>query len=107
VVPEVNGRPAFRPSVGATIAVAAALFAAAFLVAAARGWIHARVSSRAFQLPMTGLALIFLARAIGDFRLVGIFKRVRGTAFARLDSLVLSPLSLLLAIAIFIVARAR
>jgi hypothetical protein len=53
---------------------------------------------------MFALALIFSARAIGEFRLVGFFKRVHGSAFARLDSLVFSPLCLLLAVAIFILA---
>jgi hypothetical protein len=39
---------------------------------------------------MFGLALIFFARAIGEFRLVDFFNRVHGSAFARLDRLVFS-----------------
>ena len=38
------------------------------------------------------LAAVFALRAIGDFRYIGIFKRVRGTRFARNDSLYFSPL---------------
>jgi hypothetical protein len=106
-VPEVSGRPAFRPSAGATVAVAVVLFAAAFIVAASRGWVHTPFSTRVLSLSMFGLALIFFARAIGEFRLVGFFKRVRGTAFARLDTLMFSPLCLLLAVAIFILAWTR
>jgi hypothetical protein len=41
---------------------------------------------------------------VGDFRLVGFFKRVRGNAFARLDTLVYAPLCLVLAVGVFYVA---
>ena len=51
-----------------------------------------------------GLALGLLARAIGEFNYVGFFKRVRGSRFARLDTLVYSPLCLLLAIGVALVA---
>ncbi|MBX3325917.1 MAG: DUF3995 domain-containing protein [Nitrospira sp.] len=44
------------------------------------------------------LAVILLLRAIGDFRLVGFWKRIRKTRFARLDTAVSSPLCLVLAI---------
>lgn len=42
------------------------------------------------------LAVVFLLRAIGECRAVGIFKSIRDTPFARLDSLIYSPLCLLL-----------
>jgi hypothetical protein len=77
-VPEVDGQRAFVPSTGGTLTVAAALFFAAAVVA--------------------------IARAVGDFRLVGFFKRVRGTNFARLDTAVFAPLCLLLGIAVLYVA---
>lgn len=41
---------------------------------------------------------IFLLRAIGDFKYVGFFKRVRSTKFGKLDSKFFSPLCLLIAI---------
>ena len=50
------------------------------------------------------LGAVFLARAIGDFRLVGFFKRVQGSRFARLDTLVYAPLCLILGIAALFVA---
>jgi hypothetical protein len=46
------------------------------------------------------LAALFLLRGIGDFRLVGFFKRVRGTRFARRDTRLYSPLCLALALAV-------
>jgi hypothetical protein len=46
------------------------------------------------------LALGLLARAMGDFNYVGFFKRVRGTRFARMDTLLYSPLCLALAVGV-------
>ena len=45
------------------------------------------------------------ARAIGEFRYVGFFKRVVGSRFATLDTFVYSPLCLALAIGVALVAR--
>ena len=50
------------------------------------------------------VAAAFLLRAIGDFRLVGFFKRVRNTRFAAWDTRLFSPLSLGIGIASFWVA---
>ncbi len=43
------------------------------------------------------LALGLLARAVGDFKYVGFFKKLRDSRFATLDSWLYSPLCLLLA----------
>jgi len=40
------------------------------------------------------ICLIFLLRAIGDFRYIGFFKKVKGTVFARMDTRYYSPLCL-------------
>jgi hypothetical protein len=40
------------------------------------------------------MGLVFLVRAVGEFKLVGFFKRVRGTSFARWDTWLFSPLCL-------------
>jgi hypothetical protein len=42
------------------------------------------------------IAAVLLLRAIGEFRTLGFFKRIRSTPFARMDTLVYSPLCLLL-----------
>ncbi len=44
------------------------------------------------------IGVILLPCAIGDFRLVGFWKRIRDSRFARLDTAVYSPLCLVLAI---------
>lgn len=43
------------------------------------------------------IPIIFFLRSIGDFRYVGLTKKVKGTVFARLDTLYFAPLCLLIA----------
>ncbi len=103
-VPEVHGRPAFVPSAPATLAVAVALAGCAVLVAVSAGLVLPNMRFTWVTWLAFALAFVLLARAIGDFRLVGFFKRERGTRFARLDSAVYAPLCLALAVAVFYVA---
>jgi hypothetical protein len=97
-VPETDGRPAFSPSRSGTLAVAGCLFAAAYVVAVAGQLLPSPLERWARVAPFA-LSAIFLARAVGDFRLVGFFKRVRTSRFARQDTRVYSPLCLGLALA--------
>lgn len=103
-VPEVAGGPAFLPSRLATVAVAFALFVAAALVALAGRLLADPLATPLTRLLTFALGTVFVARAIGDFRLVGFFKRPSLSRFARLDTRVYSPLCLLLGIAVFFVA---
>jgi len=107
VIPEVSGRPAFTPGPGVTLAVAALLEIAAALVAL-QGKLLAinGLPPALIRVGALGVAVVLAARGIGDFRLVGLFKRVRGTRFARLDSRFYSPLCLALAAGIVVVASA-
>ncbi len=106
-VPEIGGKPAFVPGRGATLAVAAALFAAAFVVAARAGLLLSLSHSRFVVLACAVLGLVFVARAIGDFRLVGFFKTVKGTQFAYWDTLLYSPLCLALGVCALWLALSR
>jgi len=45
-----------------------------------------------------GMAVVFTARAIGDFKYLGFFKSVKSTTYAHWDTRVYSPLALLLAV---------
>lgn len=106
VIPEVDGKPAFVPSRTATLVVAAGLVAAAVLALAEGGLVALplpRVVARGAALL---LGLVFVARAVGEFRLVGFFKRVRGTAFATWDTWAFSPLSLAMGGAFLFLAAA-
>ena len=103
-VPSVAGKPLFVPSTRATVGVAVVLLLFACLVAATAGFLQVGVSSRILSWLCYALAAGLLARAIGEFKYVGFFKRERGSRFARLDTLVYSPLCLLLAVGVALVA---
>ncbi|MGU7769026.1 DUF3995 domain-containing protein [Burkholderia sp. MR1-5-21] len=99
-IPERDGKPLLRPSAVGTFAVAAALFASACVVAVRAGWLLPSLHSTAIAFGIVALALIFAVRAIGDFRYVGFFKRIRGSRFARMDTLCYSPLCAVLSLSI-------
>ena len=103
-IPELRGSPSFVPGRMATLLVACALFGCAALVGAATGFIDVPVQAVVIRWGCFGLALLLLLRAIGDFRLVGFFKTVRGSRFAWLDSALYSPLCVALALGVFLVA---
>ena len=85
-------RPAFKPSGWLTLIVAAALLVIAVLVSMRVGWGMPAVNHKALQWVISAIALLMFARAIGDSNLVGFFKEVKGSRFARLDTWVYSPL---------------
>jgi hypothetical protein len=98
-VPERDGRPAFQPSRAATLAVAAALMAAAALVSVGGRLVPNPLPTTATRVLVFCLGGVLVARAIGDFRLVGFFKSARVGEFARRDTWLYSPLCLTLGIA--------
>lgn len=91
-IPEVDGVPAFKPSKAGTAAVGLVLLGTAAIVL-----LHV-------ELLLAGAAAVLVLRAIGDFRLVGFFKRVKGSRFARLDTRLYSPLCLALGAALAVLA---
>ena len=103
-VPSAEGKPLFVPSRKATVAVGIVLLLFAGLVAATAGIFPLGLPPVALSWLSYALAVGLLARAVGEFKYVGFFKRVRGSKFAKLDSLVYSPLCLLLAIGVAVVA---
>jgi hypothetical protein len=104
-VPSADGKPLFVPSRRATVAVGVVLLLFAGLIAATSGLVPVGLSPSVLAWLSYGLAAGLLARAAGDFRYVGFFKRVRGSRFARLDTWVYSPLCLLLSAGVATVAR--
>lgn len=97
-IPEVDGKPVFQPSTLATLVVAIGLALCAVVIAGTAGVLTLPLSQTVLAWLTRALALVLLLRGIGDFRLVGFFKRIRDTRFARLDTAVYSPLCLALAI---------
>jgi len=103
-VPEVDGAPAFRPTRAQTVAVAVALGTGAALVLTALG-ATAVVPALVARAGCGAMALVLAARTVGDFRLVGAFKRrERATPFAFWDDRLYTPLCAALCAASLVVA---
>jgi len=103
-LPEHRGRPAFQPGPVATVIVAVLLAAAVALVL---GRVGLGPVARLTRLTYVGawiVAAAFLLRGLGDFRLVGVFRRVRDTRFAWWDRHVYTPLAVLLGLGTAVVA---
>ena len=93
-----GGARLFNPSRAGTLAVAAGLFLAALVVLGRLGVRAAPLPGWVFVWGSWVIALLFLARAVGEFRYVGLFKSVRGTDFANWDTWLFTPLCLLIAL---------
>ncbi len=105
-VPHVGEKPLFVPSKLSTVAVGVVLLGMGAMVL----W---RVNMISLPFPRVwstvGTSLIataFTLRAVGEFKYVGFFKRVRGTQFARMDTRFYSPLCLGVAAGLWILALA-
>lgn len=108
VIPTNGAEKLFQPSPMGTIVVALLLALAAWI---ALEWGDA-VTPRLFSetlLTVGGwvVAAVFVIRGIGDFKWVGMFKRKKGTAFAKWDSVLFSPLCLLLGICYILIGTIR
>ncbi|VVP27513.1 DUF3995 domain-containing protein [Pseudomonas fluorescens] len=106
-VPQEGGtqlRPAFKPRGWLTLLVAAALMVIALLVCLRVGWWLPQVHHQVLQWVISAIALLLFARAIGDSELVGFFKEIKGSRFARWDTWVYSPLCVVLGSGLLAVA---
>ncbi|KZN19465.1 MULTISPECIES: DUF3995 domain-containing protein [Pseudomonas] len=109
-VPRVPGeggeasRPAFKPSGFATLLVAVGLLLIAMLVCLRVGLYLPAVHHWSLQWVISAIALLMFARAIGDSNLVGFFKQVKDSKFARLDTWAYSPLCVVLGAGLLAVA---
>lgn len=92
------GIPLFRPGPIATTAVAILLLMAAFVSLNAADILETPMSGTPIKIAIWIIAGAFLLRGVGDFRYMGITKRVRGTRFAKMDSLLFTPLCFLLSV---------
>ncbi|MFO1350325.1 MAG: DUF3995 domain-containing protein [Gammaproteobacteria bacterium] len=102
-VPSVNGQSLFEPSRKATVLVGIVLLLFAALVAATARLLSVGLPQTVLVWLSYALAFGLFARAIGEFRYVGLFKKIRGTKFATLDTFVYCPLCLALAAGVIFV----
>ncbi len=98
-VPSVGGVRSFSPSPFGTVLVAGAFLAAMFVIIGRLGWLGDAIPGWIFRWATLAIALIFFLRAIGEFKLVGFFKRASDTPFAYWDTWLFSPLCLVIALA--------
>jgi hypothetical protein len=81
------------------------LLSAALVVGAkASGWSSPFLPNAWSTVATLGVSFAFSARAVGDFRWVGFFKRERGSRFACLDDRIYAPLCVAIGIGALLVA---
>ena len=84
--------------------VAVAFIAALLVVLGQIRFLGEFVPHWIFRVGTFGIAVIFLLRAVGEFKLVGFFKTLTGTPFAFWDTWLYSPLCLAIAVIAFVIA---
>ena len=94
-----DGSAVFRPGRVPTATVALALWTASGVLLVRATDLFGLRSAVWPRVGCIGLAIVFLARAVGDFRLIGFFKTIRSTGFAVWDTWLYTPLCLVLAAA--------
>jgi hypothetical protein len=93
-----DGNPMKPPGITATLIVAIGLFSSGIFYLIKGGFISIELP---FWLNKNGLWIltgIFIVRAIGDFKYLGFFKKIKNSKFAVNDSKYYSPLSFLIAV---------
>ena len=103
-VPTTEDTPIFTPGPVATTAVALLLAGFAMVaLALGFGWISASLVPYATFMGYA-LGIVLILRAVGEFRYVGVFKRIKTSKFARYDTWLFSPFCLLAGLAFLLLA---
>jgi hypothetical protein len=103
---EQGGAPLFSPSPLGTFSVAMFLAGVLGLAAAVQQGADLVVPWAWTRVLLAACGLVFIVRAIGEFRYVGFFKRVKDSPFAYWDTRLFSPFILLIGIACLVIAGA-
>jgi hypothetical protein len=99
-----DGKPLFQPPPAGTLLVATLLFSAGLVVSGRVGLWGTALPRWPFVAGTWTVVAVFFGRVVGDFRWFGLFKRLRGTAFAWWDTRLFVPLCLLLAVGCLVAA---
>ncbi len=93
-----DGVPLFQPGRFATafVAIGLALFGTYYLNSAQ--WVPIPWHPTMDRIGSWAIPTIFTLRALGDFKYIGAFKRVKNTPFGEMDSKFFSPLCLIISI---------
>jgi hypothetical protein len=84
--------PVLKPGIVATSAVGLGLFAMSFFYLLIGGVVSFSIPNWMETIGRWGIPIIFLMRAIGDFRYLGLFKKIKETDFAKSDNRIFIPL---------------
>ena len=99
-----NGKMPLKPSSLMTIAVAVIFLSVSIFFGQKVGLFDFNFPILLKTYGLIAIGSVLLIRAIGDFRYVGFFKKIKNTRFGRLDSSYYSPLCLVLSINSFLIA---
>lgn len=92
------GELMLTPGAGGTFIVALGLLFFALAAIGNTGAFDAWVSRRLIMWTTRGVAAVFALRAIGDFKYVGLFRKVKTTPFGRRDMRYFTPLCIVLCV---------
>ena len=100
VLPTKDGKRLLNPSKALTLLVAILILGFAFVVYT----LAFRETNEVFVYLGWSISAIFFLRVIGDFNMVGVFKKIKGTKFAEYDSKFFVPLCLYLSFSVGLIA---
>jgi Protein of unknown function (DUF3995) len=103
-IPSMAGEKIFTPSALASTTVGILLLLAMYAFIGRVGYLTFGFPAWLFRLGTAIIAVLFLLRAIGEFRYVGFFKSIRDSEFAVWDNYLFSPLCLFIAASAFLVS---
>jgi hypothetical protein len=106
VLPEMPGstKKLFIPGKLMTLAVAGGLLFFAFISCGAVSLFSNYLSDRFFVYGNAVIGIIFLLRAVGDFKYAGFFKKVKDTVFAKNDTKYFAPLCIVISAIAFLIS---
>lgn len=102
-----DGRPMKPPGIVATLIVAVGLLCFGLFYLIKGGFISTELPLWLNEKGLWILSVIFVLRAIGDFKYLGFFKKVKNSRFAISDTKFYSPLCLLIGILTLILVLNR
>jgi len=93
-----DGKPTIKPGKIDCFVVAAGLLLFGVFILIRSGVVSVRLPGWLFNYGIWAIAALFFLRAIGEFKYIGFFKKIKTTAFAKMDTMYYSPLCLLIAV---------
>jgi len=102
-----DGTSVIRPRMLSTLIVAIGLSGFAVFSLSETQFLNLPIAPVVKRVGFWMIAVIFLARAVGDLKYFGFFRKIRNTPFARKDTMFYSPLCLLIGMLNVFLAESR